>query len=655
MDSFNPIVKSVSPPSGLRGQENFHYQHLRRQANTSLSSGETYIAAYIPGKNHQQIFERAWVSFENHYYKSEIEDSQIEKFSRSIRAINAGMEEIRQYYKSQRQAFEYSFCILTVSGSEFLLSACGKTYIIAEDSASRLHEVCKPDEFLDFTGVISGSTNQLKNIYLAVCNELYQPLIDDNGKLAYSILLASEKRTEVPWQAITLRVKSNIMPKGNSAKSDSKSPAKYFSTVKTTLTKGITTLKSRLRSRQVATHKTANSTDSKQAKPASKTKSIQNFWTTLWSKYINPSPIRALIIVGLIIAVVIITIIGLNIYQGNQKISQQYQQINSLYNSAQSSKSAQDSKTAENQLNQLVSTISSLTPSQKSNLVKYANNNKKPSLDEMLTSANSLLDELHNIYRVGANKVYSEPNFSYSLTNISGNLAYMLNPNNGKLLSYDLTNQKTLTKSNSTLSNTNILTSSYDSPQVFASTPSQIFQIKTDLSAIEQKTASPTWPVAQAMSTYGGNLYFLATAQNQIYRFRSVGNGSFGPQTNYLKTPDPNISNAVSMVIANSIYTTTKSGQISMYTQGSPQTFTTSNLPTLQNVSQIGYRSAPETLVLFDSNKQSFVFLSVKGNTASFTKEIIVNNTTNITSFSIDDKKAMLYFVSSDGLFSLPL
>lgn len=659
MDSLNPKVKSVSPPIDLRGQENFHYQHLHRQANASLSSGETYIAAFIPGKNHQQIFERAVVSFENHYYRSEIEDSQFEKFSRSIRAINTGMEEIRQYYKAKRQAFEYSFCILTVSGSEFLLSACGKTYIIAEDLNNRLHTVYSPEEFLDFSEVISGSTTQLVNMYLAVCSELYRPLQPDAKTLAHSILLVSQNRTELPWLALTLDYQTTAKTQAQAeskSKSKSSNYQKYFDIAKKTVGSYYSIAKSRVKSKQSSSVAVAEPSDSKSAKVSRKAKSsVQSMWNTIWSRYINPSPLRAIIVVGVIISAIIIGLIGWNIYQSNQKISSQYQQINSIYSQAQASKASQDTKTSENQYTQLLASISSLSAAQKTSLDKYAQSSRQTSLDDMVRNSQAQLDELHNIFHVTAQKVYTEDNFAYSLTTISGTVAYLLDPSTGKEVSYNLTNQKTSTKTSSSLNGANWLVSSPESPQVFATTPNKVFQIRSDLTTVEQKTSSPTWPNSQAIATYSGNLYFLMPSLGQIYRFRPTSGSQFGPQTSYLKAADAALKDSVALVVSGEVYTTTKTGQISKYSQGTPQTFTASRLPDLQSVILIGYRSDPEALILFDSTTQSFNYLAVQNNVASFKKALVVDNTTDITSFSLDEKNNLLYFVSKDGLYSIPL
>jgi hypothetical protein len=654
MDSLLSRAKVVLPPVGLH--DNFHYQQLSRQANTGLASGETYIAAYIPSKMHQQIFERAVISFEQHYYKSEIEDSQFEKFSRSIRSINTGMEEIRQYYKSQRQKFEYSFCIITTHGNEFLLAACGQAYVIAEDQDNRLHELFSPEEFVDFSEVISGSSTTLRHMFLAISNENLPQTSTSKPKLAYSILLASEGRTELPWLAMTVDFQNSKSSSSVTSKADL-ARSKYSSLQKKLLAQ-FSILKTRLRPNQpVRSTNAPHSTPQKPQASANKvTHAAKSTWNKIWSHYINPNPTRVLVIIGLIAASVVIITILLSIYGSNQKVSHQYEQINSLYSQAQEHKNTNDKQTSESELNQVITDISQLSSADKAALTKYASSHKQPSLDDIATNSQSLLDELHNIVRVDSQKLYSEPNFAFSLLSQANNTLYMVSPATGKVLAYNTGNQKTASRTNANLTGTIWLTSSTETNQIFAGSPASMFLIKPDLTAVEQHTSSQSWPsTAVALSSFTGSLYFLAPTPGQIYRFRPSGTNTFGTQTSYIKTNDPTLANATSLAVTSSIYTTTKTGQINQYTQGVSQSFTTANLPKLDNVTQIAYRSSPEMLILFDESAQSFTFLNLQGNTAIFTKEEVVKNTTNITSFSISEKENVLYFVSSDGLFSLPL
>lgn len=652
MESLLPKAKAVLPPVGLH--DNFHYQQLSRQANTDLTSGETYIAAYIPSDMHDQIFERAVISFEKHYYKSEIEDSQFEKFSRSIRSINAGMEEIRQYYKSQRQKFEYSFCIITTSGNEFLLAACGQTYIIAEDEENRLHLAYAPEDFVDFSEVISGTTTDIRNIFLAVCSETTAKMEHDLGSLAYSVLLASEGRTELPWLAATIDFYSKDQQ--NAKDNISNASRNRFSGLRTSIALQLAGLKKRMnvkkKSSQSSTHRTPTEKNKSESKVSLAAKS---FWNNIWSKYINPNPTRVLIIIGLVIILIIGGSIGYNIYNTNQNISTQFQNIQSLYTSAQSANSNANKGVAEDKLNQVIETINQLKPTEKAAIIKYAQSHKQPSLDEIATNSQILLDTIHNINRVDGQKVFSEADYSYTEIALINNTAYLLNPQSGKIASYNITSKKGINKTNASLTGMIWLTSSSETNQIFAGSPQSIFQIKPDLVAIEQKTSSSTWPIADAFSSYSGSLYFLMPSQGQIYRFRPTGTNQFGPQTNYLKSADSSLTTASAMSVANTIYVSSKTGQISLFSQGSSQIFTTTGLPKLDNVAQLAYRATPESLILFDVSANSFTFLSIQGNSAIFTKEYIVKNTTNITSFTIDEKNNLIYYTCSEGLFSIPL
>lgn len=645
--------KTTSPSEGMPAAANFHFQILASHSNKS-NFGETFVLAFIPGEMHQRIFERAVVSFEDHYYRAEIEDSNFERFSRSIRAINTGMEEIRQYYKEQRHQYEYSFCILSVTESEFYLSACGQTYIIAEDSSSRLHEVYKPEEFLDFSEIISGAHTDLDNLFLGVTSVDHHPISSLPEHLAYSILLATKGRTELPWLGTVLDFSST-----NAEKHPAITQVPQTGMVRKAhkhLKMHYRTLKSRIVSKKHEKEQLPHTTTHHKTKPIKRiVLRLQSLWTRLWSTYINPNPLRAIIVVGIFLGIILASIIGWNIFGNNSKTTAEYKNIQNLYSQAQTSKTNQDTASAVAQFNQVINEISQLTSPEKTALNKYAQGHKEKSTDEILKSSQLQLDEIHNVFHVGATKVFTEANFAYSLlTNSLAGLT-LLNSPTGKLLNYIPTTKKTTGKEQGALADTKWLISSDDTAQSYAVSEKLVYQVKPDLSVSESRTSAKSWPIAQAVATYSGNLYFLMPSAGQIYRFRSVGSNQFGPQTNYLKINDPSLNDAVSFVVGTTIYTTNKVGAIHQYNQNARQSFSTSGMPSLSSVSQLAYRTAPESLVLLDTEKGSFTFLNIRGNTAFFQKQLVVDNTTNITNFTLDEKNNLLYFVSTDGLFSLQL
>lgn len=651
MDRELCTYKTASPAEGLPTAANFHLQILNNHSNKN-HYGETFILAYIPDEMHQRVFERAVVSFEDHYYRAEIEDDNFKRFSRSIRAINTGMEEIRQYYKDHRQTYEYSFCILTVTESDFLLSACGLSYIIAEDNTNRLHEVYMPEEFLEFSEIITGSHQELRQLFLTLSTNTHPLSSSEKEKIAYSALLSTQGRTQVPWLNILINFHSPSPSR--TVQATSSAAAGILSKTHKHIKKQYKTIKSRLLSKKSTKNQSPNSQH--KIKPTRKiTNKVQSLWTKLWSTYINPNPLRALIVIGGIIALLIIGIIGWNIFGANNKTAAEYQKIQNLYSTAQTSKTNQDISNSETQFKQVLDDISHLSNAEKVAINKYATGHKQPSLEEIAQNSQNQLDEIHSIFRVSANSVLSESNFSYTLITNTNSQLNLFNPSTGKLLSYIAATKKTTSKNQTGLIDSNWIVSSADSPVSYAGSQKSVFQVKSDLTTAESRTAATAWPDAQAVGTYANNLYFLMPSTGQIYRFRSAGNNQFGPQTNYLKTNEPTLKDAVSFVVGNTIYTTTKSGNIRQYSQNAAQSFTTTGLPTLNNVIQIAYRTSPESLILLDTEKSSFTFLSIQGNNAIFQKELVVNNTTNITNFALDEKNNLLYFVSKDGLFSLAL
>jgi hypothetical protein len=167
------------------------------------------------------------------------------------------------------------------------------------------------------------------------------------------------------------------------------------------------------------------------------------------------------------------------------------------------------------------------------------------------------------------------------------------------------------------------------------------------------KVVAKTWPGDALISVFGGNLYVMDIAGNQIYRYPGSGN-SFGERQNWLASgASVNLAGARQMTIDGSIYVLFPNSKIAKFSQGSPLNFNLSGVvPEVGSVDAINASPDNENIYLLDRLGKRVVVTDKKGVYKAQYIDAQIENATNLAASEADKKIILL---GGDKLYSLEL
>jgi hypothetical protein len=164
-------------------------------------------------------------------------------------------------------------------------------------------------------------------------------------------------------------------------------------------------------------------------------------------------------------------------------------------------------------------------------------------------------------------------------------------------------------------------------------------------------TNASDWKSVGGLATYNGNIYVLDKSQNQILKYVAGASG-FG-KNNYFSTTTPDLSKAVSMAIDSSVYILTSDGNISKFTKGAADTFTTAGLDTpLNNPTRIFTNADTNSVYVLDNGNSRIVVLDKSGNYKSQYQAGIVKNAKD---FAVLESAKKIYILSSGKTYEVDL
>lgn len=624
--------------------------------------GNYYILFEIQAESADRaaIFETIIHTFTQHYYRAELEGFPEERFERAIRAINSGLDEVKHFYEQKHLKFSISGVIITTINQKMFFSAVGNInlYLIRN---TKKHTLYKPRHEHSFSEVLAGEidTQDLLLANTVSSDKLIEQVMElhkPNNVLVHARKMVETFPDEV-IAAITIAYSEEKQaPKVDQIETKKRTP-KLLLTV-FSLSNKISKSEKKQKSDTSESNVVKSTTKSKK-RPAKKPSSgLKSAWNTLWGKYINPNPKAALTIVIVVIVLIVAVWIGWTIFNpNNQHLLNTYNQAEQLYTKAQSESKNGNTNSAEAALNQAQNTLSKLSKTDQTTLENLLKGKKKQSLQDLNKSIIVLLDELHGIFRVDAKKQYSSSAAnSFNQISLLSDTALMVDPIANILQPYSIVKntpsksiQNNLLQKIFSMSSSKQLAASYGLNQV------GLTQIRADGTISEQKNVSGKWPTQSvALAAFNSSLFFLSPTDNQIYKFNKASSGFYAP-TNYLKNPKNSVlDDTTSIAVNGAVFVARKNGEILLFDQGLQRDFKIKNMPPLDNITQISLSDSGEQLVLLDSNKLAFIFVTLKADQAEFKRELIVKNTDSISSFSLDSTKNTIYFSSNSDLYSIP-
>ena len=178
-----------------------------------------------------------------------------------------------------------------------------------------------------------------------------------------------------------------------------------------------------------------------------------------------------------------------------------------------------------------------------------------------------------------------------------------------------------------------------------------MFNIKTEkISAIGIDYPAKTQKIID-LKQYN-NRYYLADAVNrQIYRFSKSGSKLTGA-TAWLNSPE-DLTNITSFDINGNVYLLKNNGEISEYSKGKKQEFSTSAIePNFSQAAKLTISAKQNYLYIFEPAGKRLVVFDKKGN---FINQYTSDRLNNLKDVQIDETNKKIYFLNGASVYSIDM
>lgn len=252
---------------------------------------------------------------------------------------------------------------------------------------------------------------------------------------------------------------------------------------------------------------------------------------------------------------------------------------------------------------------------------------------------------------------------NFANVNQSASVAPLLVLLGGKIYSQDHNNQAiyildTETRNISTIfqatvkiKNASAATAFSNSDIIFLNEDKSVFELETANDSIDLLELNlPADSQINTFNIYNQRLYFLDKKNNQIYRFRRLGQ-AFGSPTNWLREKI-DLSQVTSFAIDGQIYLLKNNGQILKLLNGLKTDFEISDIdPKLESPSKLHTFIDSNYLYILDPPTKRLVVLDKEG------KLIIQYHSEefdNLKDFVVDESDSKIYILNGNKIFGIP-
>jgi hypothetical protein len=663
MQHFQLIKPSSSPDEHTK---TFVYS-FTGQTPEITSEENIYIILTIwsPPQDLEQIAKHIEDVFSSTFYEESEQDSARLRYKKSIQVVNQGLHDLNLYYERLEARFHLEGLIAVISKDNMVLSSCGDVAAYQKGPSETIALIDKPKSQTrhnQFSSLYSCSWTQKDKILLVSAR-----FSDHIPKtVIYSLLKPEDPITFAEFTEKISSLNNSHLgavwvehTKTKESHGDSpilvSSPEKNYKHSFRKLDKTSLSIPTVLASTLNAVKKSTKSIPARLSSVSfldSTKKTTKKAWNNLWIKYINPNPMA---FIAIIVIFIVISISAVGYFQWynphGQNLKKNYASFEMNVEKAKSQLANGQKTEALQVLSELSNAINELSAKDKQALDTILAQSKKPSLEQLREIILQLEDQASGIVRVDAAEVYINPDSSasYSALSLLEDTLYAIDKSSGSVLSVKSGVSKIIT-TNTILKNSLGLSSSLASNSIYALTTDAVYQIRPD--GTLSKPANPTtWPSSIAISSYLSNIYLLSQEDNQIYRFTKTPTG-FGPKTAYIKNPAAGLlSDATSTSVNGNIFVSKRNGDVLLFDQGVQKEFNIARKPSDQiDITSLAYIESPDQLILLNSAKKAFIILTLKDSGAEYQKEVIVNSTSGISSFSYNPKDKNVYFTTANSI-----
>lgn len=679
--------------SRLSGQDHLTcVEHYTPNKSSQKKHGSLYFVLDInhPQKDSQKIFDTIIETAIKHYYKNL--DDPLTSLEIALRYVNEGLAEAAEQGNSH-WIDNLNAVIAAVKGHEIHLTQTGtsEAFLIRNKIISHITEGLsdKTEEkhpLNTFVNISSGkmimgdriiiSTEQLFNNVsldrirrLAVqhtpttCTaELARILAQENVRSIGTIIMEATTEEKLAKEVIKPQPEEVVLQ-------DKKNEGTKFSAISSEVTGFFTKTqeylahqynqifknkKGKKKKTETKSKKTPKKAPRiKQGRP-SKT-SIRSSSSASLLQKINQKPgSKQYIIIGTVVVLIIILGISITYIRNRQSLNNKKNSVESILSQADDLASQAD--------NAMIVGDNTVAKSKFSeSLELLASIESSPFFTEEISALNqniySKLDDVDQISRVNIDQPLAD------LTSVSENIfsgLYKINDNlfsfanniasinftNGKITNitgFDITNFV-----NGALINeeTNLAFLHNGLMQKFDPTSNTLI----DLSTIDS-----AWKPAVDIATYYNNIYLLSPSENQIYKYTTLGGSDYSSASSYISNAGAlDLSNATSITIDGSIFVLKSDGTIIQFYNGQPTEYNLQGIPepysTLSNPNQIYTTEELDHIYISDPNNKRV--LQFRKDDGQYIQQVVGEELGDIDSFVVNEKINTIYILADNKIYT---
>ncbi len=368
-------------------------------------------------------------------------------------------------------------------------------------------------------------------------------------------------------------------------------------------------------------------------------------WTKFWSKYINPNPKQAFIIVIISTLIIIGVFLGFSSVYSSTNASKELDDAGTLISSAQASLSKNNTKSAQESIDKAHDILSKISKSDQDKLNQLAQSNKiKRGYSDISSDLANVEDKITGTTRIkladGFGIEQSKlvamiwvDNSLYGLDAVSGSIL-AINPLLGapaiKATDKDLIGAKALTNQGDT--------------GLIAIGSSNLWQYNP-ANGLQSLRTDPGGAVD--IESYLSNLYLLVPSESQIVRYIKSGL-SLSSKADILKSPSTGgLAKASSLMINGNIFVT-QSNKIKLFEQGTESSYDTNGLPdSFGDIKDSYFDLESGYFILLNKELNKLAMLTISSDSANFVRFYALEGNAPIYSFAIEPKSGQL-FINTD-------
>lgn len=542
----------------------------------------------------RQIIDLVIQTMGEDYYNKKFRDEPELRFEKSIAALN---QQLAKLYTSQhaKHVTNLSAIIAVINQDQLYLSQCGKAH-------ARLYRNAKMTDLADglnvgstpqksFHGIAEGTLKSKDKLLFATPAVLFEfesksldQLVIDNSPASCVHKMNSQLKGEASsTRCAALTIEMSDLEQAANEPLESNSDTAMIGKAQTKLSE-VTAVGTPIAMKLVTTTKSVGQRWATwwrtQALPSAKHR-IKTTWNTIWTKYINPNPRKALAIGAGIAAALIVGSYLVSASTTNYRaLVTDYKEVIALTETAEAKQSLGQTNDTAPLIDSASTKLTALTKSYSSQQIDRGirsdsdlKNQKNISTKELQDRLQALSDKLNYITRPVLNTVVdftSIKNFKANiLADLSGRV-YTIDVSSGSLYQIDSTKKSytVVTQSNALKSSVAITPSSTgDSLYILTSVPS-VMQYIPGKPLVSVKLSGGSWSAGNAIASYIGNLYILSPQNGQIYRHSRTSIG-FSASSSYVKRQSTvDITNSTSLAVNGSILVADGTNKVGIFSNG---------------------------------------------------------------------------------------